>query len=319
MNNEQRFGSFHEATGKTFRYLRDRVDLDAWLIVRAHEAHWVVVDADDRIFGFKQGDSIRWDAPRIQERRNQPRHDLAHLADGRVRFPGRASTNVHELGTLAAFPMKSADGAVLGFLCGIHTRSSSALGEETNQLLEMIAGLLGHLLENEIDMNSLTRTNKRLGYEAMTDALTNLPNRRAWEEKLLDEQHRLSDLGEPTFVSVVDLDALKQINDRHGHNAGDRLLRETAHVLLRAVRDTDFVARVGGDEFAVLGIQPGSIDAEWVSTRFRSALKAAGISASVGTVLAEPGSSLGPAWADADMFMYENKRLRAKRAQLINS
>jgi diguanylate cyclase (GGDEF)-like protein len=83
---------------------------------------------------------------------------------------------------------------------------------------------------------------------ASTDALTGLPNRRAWDthltETLTKDQH--------VTIAMLDLDHFKDYNDTHGHPAGDRLLRETAAAWREELRAGDFVARLGGDEFALL-------------------------------------------------------------------
>ena len=77
-------------------------------------------------------------------------------------------------------------------------------------------------------------------------------NRRAWEERLTGEFLRARRSGRPLSVIVCDLDNFKAVNDGHGHNVGDAVLRMAAGLLLDRVRSSDFVARLGGDEFAVL-------------------------------------------------------------------
>ena len=87
---------------------------------------------------------------------------------------------------------------------------------------------------------------------AMRDQLTGLPNRRAWHDRLEQELAAASRSRRPLSVAVVDLDGLKQVNDTHGHEQGDQLIRRSAHAWAAAVRRSDFLARLGGDEFVVL-------------------------------------------------------------------
>ena len=87
---------------------------------------------------------------------------------------------------------------------------------------------------------------------AMRDQLTGLPNRRAWRDRLAQELAGAARSGRPLSVAVVDLDGLKQVNDTHGHEQGDQLIRRSAHAWAGAVRRADFLARLGGDEFVVL-------------------------------------------------------------------
>src|SRR5436190_5055212 len=80
--------------------------------------------------------------------------------------------------------------------------------------------------------------------DAGRDELTGLANRRAFDRAI-------GDLGPEAALIVIDLDNFKQVNDRLGHRAGDRLLRDVAHEIRTRVRETDLVARLGGDEFGV--------------------------------------------------------------------
>ena len=93
---------------------------------------------------------------------------------------------------------------------------------------------------------------REVGRLARTDSLTGVPNRRAWDEELPRELARAARSGQPVCVALLDLDHFKQYNDRHGHQAGDRFLKEAAAAWQAVVRKTDTVTRYGGEEFAIL-------------------------------------------------------------------
>lgn len=99
-----------------------------------------------------------------------------------------------------------------------------------------------------------------LRHSAVHDVLTGLLNRRTFEERLHDELLTAARTSRPLSVAMIDVDHFKQVNDRHGHEAGDRALQAVAATLRRAVRRTDLVARWGGEEFAV--VFPGTSLAE---------------------------------------------------------
>ena len=92
----------------------------------------------------------------------------------------------------------------------------------------------------------------RLESIARTDDLTGLPNRRSWFEELPRELARGTRYEHPVCVAMLDLDRFKDYNDRHGHLAGDRLLKEAAGAWRDALRETDLLARYGGEEFSVV-------------------------------------------------------------------
>jgi diguanylate cyclase (GGDEF)-like protein len=84
------------------------------------------------------------------------------------------------------------------------------------------------------------------------DALTGLPNRRTFDLALTREIDRVARSGEPALLLMVDIDHFKRINDTHGHAAGDLVIKAVAQALLETVRPMDLVARVGGEEFAIV-------------------------------------------------------------------
>ena len=109
--------------------------------------------------------------------------------------------------------------------------------------------LFGAMLWLLAQVGALYRQVRRL---ARTDSLTGVPNRRAWDEELPRELARAARSRQPVCVALLDLDHFKQYNDRHGHQAGDRFLKEAAAAWQAMVRRTDLVARYGGEEFAIL-------------------------------------------------------------------
>lgn len=144
---------------------------------------------------------------------------------------------------------------------------------------------------------------------AATDALTGLGNQRAWWERIAEEDARIHRSDSSAVIAVIDLDGLKRVNDEQGHLHGDLLLRMAALTLRDAVRTCDHLARVGGDEFAVLAVDYDG-HPEVLLERLSAALEAAEIEASIGVASHRPGSTLIEAYARADEAMYECKRRR---------
>jgi diguanylate cyclase (GGDEF)-like protein len=117
----------------------------------------------------------------------------------------------------------------------------------------------------------ISRLVSRLEGLARTDPLTGVPNRRVWEEELPRELERARRMGTELCVAIIDLDNFKAYNDRHGHQAGDLVLKEAASAWRGQVRSTDLLARYGGEEFTVLLPACALDDAVRIVERLRAA------------------------------------------------
>lgn len=110
----------------------------------------------------------------------------------------------------------------------------------------------GGAVVSHIEITERKRTEDRLAHEALHDPLTDLANRRLFMDRLQQALARQARRRGRTAVAYLDLDGFKRINDRHGHEAGDEVLRRVARCIDAAVREGDTPARLGGDEFAVV-------------------------------------------------------------------
>jgi diguanylate cyclase (GGDEF)-like protein len=148
---------------------------------------------------------------------------------------------------------------------------------------------------------------------SVTDALTGLLNRRGWNDRLdaLDDQCRAS--GRTASIVAIDLDGLKRINDTLGHAQGDALIAAAARCVRAAARAGDSVARVGGDELAVLAVDCDATDIALLVERIARNLAAEGIGASLGHATSDPERGLARAWEAADSAMYADKQARRVR------
>jgi diguanylate cyclase (GGDEF)-like protein len=163
----------------------------------------------------------------------------------------------------------------------------------------------------------------RLRHHAQTDALTNLANRRALDERLDDEVDHARRLGTSIGFVIADIDNFKSINDRFGHQTGDAVLREVARVFAEAVRELDLPGRYGGEEIAV--VLPGTqlAGARRLADRIRKAVEELYVTAPDGTrvdVTASFGAACFPTHgsvealvAAADGALYEAKKTGKNR------
>jgi len=158
-----------------------------------------------------------------------------------------------------------------------------------------------------------------LGNLALTDELTGLYNRRGFmaiAERQLKVGRRT---GKGMLLFFIDVDDMKRINDSFGHSEGDRALKRSAQALAMTFRDSDVIARMAGDEFAVLAIEADSHSEARIRARLCEDLKSIcggesryAISLSLGVARFDPNdrTSLGDLMVQADQSMYEEKRCR---------
>jgi len=168
------------------------------------------------------------------------------IEDARVDPVLRTNLAIADLDVVAyaGFPIVAPSGDVLGSLCAIDSRPRAWELPQLEALAD-IALLVG----NELDRRDLVR---RLAIESRTDALTQLANRRAWEEGLASALRHAQRLGHDLSVVLLDIDYFKAFNDRNGHPAGDDALREIGRRWSDHIRDIDLLARIGGEEFGLV-------------------------------------------------------------------
>jgi diguanylate cyclase (GGDEF)-like protein/PAS domain S-box-containing protein len=175
------------------------------------------------------------------------------------------------------------------------------------------------------DISDRLRYQEQLRHLAEHDALTGARNRRRFERDLADQIVRSRRYGEPAAVLMIDVDRFKEINDRHGHKAGDRALKGVAGALRQRLRESDVIARLGGDEFAVLLPYADGQQAEIIAEDLRrriaelridvDAEEPVRISVSVGHATIDPRTASDESvLAEADRAMYRDKLSSQKAA-----
>ena len=227
------------------------------------------------------------------------------------------------IATYASTPIRIEGGKLYGTLCAA-SDERRPLAEGADRLMTLFAKLIAQQVERERLVASLHKANEALAATAMADSVTGLPNRRALMDDLRRRLSQAQRDDQVVLAAFVDLDNFKAINDRHGHDVGDRFLTTIGHALNEAMRGRDFTARLGGDEFVVLASVPRHELAGAPET-LRNRLQAAtskrfhlgeGVSIdyagpSIGVAVAPAGSLDGEALINAaDAAMYEAKRQR---------
>jgi diguanylate cyclase (GGDEF)-like protein len=191
------------------------------------------------------------------------------------------------------------------------TPAGADFGDQSRELALWLGSQASIALEN-------VRLHRLVARQASTDGLTELANRREFEDSLANEISRAERFGGTLALILADLDSFKQVNDRFGHQAGDEVLRSFADILRETVRDIDVAARYGGEEFAILLPQTDIVGAEALAERLREAVESRAmaeghdepvtVTSSFG-VASFPEAGTGPGlFAAADEALYRAKR-----------
>ncbi|QSX76962.1 GGDEF domain-containing protein [Agrilutibacter solisilvae] len=237
----------------------------------------------------------------------------------------------------AGAPLVDSGGHAIGTLCVIDTvprdlepfqqRALESLSRQVMALMELRAAhreLQHHLSEREwyerqLDQHQqqLQARNAELTLESLTDALTGLPNRRAFAARMEQALAHAHAGGAPMALAIIDIDHFKQINDLHGHPAGDDTLVKVARALAAQFTAPSVVARFGGEEFAV--VLPG-VTAEAAQVQCDHAREAVEwfpdglpVTVSIGLTAVQSGDTVSALYTRADRGLYEAKRTGRNR------
>ncbi len=215
----------------------------------------------------------------------------------------------YEVKSEVAVPLLK-EGKVLGVL-NVESNSNRPLSENDVNLLNALAGSVAIAIDN-------ARLHAEVKQMAMTDVVSGLANRRAFDELLELEITRATRYHQPLSLIILDLDSFKEYNDRWGHPAGDVRLKEIADLLRLNVREPDVAARYGGEEFAVIlpnTTKPGAI--RLAERLRRSAEKSAPQKNEENCPVPGYTISLGVATLPDDALSLEELLLMADNAELM--
>jgi len=202
--------------------------------------------------------------------------------------------------------------AVAGTLRGAGPFASSSLNASLLHLHVFLAIISVLTLAFAAEVAEHRRQEEKVRQLAVSDALTGLPNYRRLVEALDAEMKRFSRSAHPFAVLLLDLDRLKQINDKYGHLVGSRALCRVADVLRVHCREVDTPARYGGDEFAIVLPETAREDALQVARRIAERLaedtETPKLSVSIGAaVYPDNGASIEQLLSSADAALYQEK------------
>lgn len=189
-----------------------------------------------------------------------------------------------------------------------------------------IAKLNEKIRETELVTNDLIEELSKTTLEAQQDPLTELPNRAAYDKRIVQEFERWQRYQHPLVIMVTDIDHFKGINDNYGHKAGDKVLHKVAQQLKASLRKIDFVGRYGGEEFVILMEKTTLKDAERIANKLRVEIEKMGfhfnnkpvqVTTSLGLTIFKEGDTPDSAFERADKALYESKNNGRNRVTVL--
>ena len=303
------FKSFEEAGQTVLKFLYQRFGFNLWMITRTQGEDWIVLQTEDNGYNVKPGQVFHWEDSFCSQMVKGKAPRIAPRSDDIPLYANAPIGKKIDIKAYIGQPLVNEDGSLFGTLCAIDPNPKSASLIKEAGLIDLLGQMLSYILQAELRENKQKRLRERFEVEALSDSLTGVYNRRAWDNLTNAEEERCKRYGYPTAIFILDLNNLKTINDNLGHDAGDQLIQNAATVLRTCVRANDIVARLGGDEFAVLSIEIDQLNAEALLDRMIQAFTEANISVAIGLAMRNPNYGLSSAIKEADEKMFAHKRL----------
>jgi diguanylate cyclase len=285
-------------------------------------------DGQEEFEQFLQGLDQRLDT--IQKLVNNASQGQLDRKEARAAFEGMLEGQVDEIRSMVSSKndlgeLGQSISQHLGFIIqAMQTYRSEENGRETEltqQLAEMQAKLNEMETLAEVAQHAIEEQRKK----AMHDALTGLPNRESYQQRIEQEIHRIERYGGSLSLMVCDIDLFKRINDNYGHLAGDKVLKIIAKSLQNNLRDSDFIARFGGEEFVALMPETSCQEAKLVAEKLRKKVEESPfnfkkepvqITISFGISEFAEGENLEDVFQRADKALYKAKAKGRNQVQL---
>ncbi|NWO04985.1 MAG: diguanylate cyclase [Alteromonadaceae bacterium] len=203
-----------------------------------------------------------------QSRMHESRQDDTETLDREIRDElGRVGEDIASSQDLST--LKQSISQRLEFIGSTMERFRHREREREGLLASQLDAMQEKVAAMEAHSEQMQQQVRKERERAMTDLLTQLPNREAWQERLMFEFNRWQRYQQPLSVAVLDIDLFKKVNDSYGHKAGDRVLQLVSRELRQRLRETDFIARYGGEEFVLLLPETTASSAEEVINALR--------------------------------------------------
>ncbi len=317
---------FREACELVVEHLKREVPMAFWSVTHHDDGRQVYLCVQDDAYGKSDGDSHAWSDSFCQHMVAGVAPQIAPDAMAVAPYAAAGVARTMSIGAYIGAPIHGANGELFGTICGLDPHRRPGSLHDNASLLTLCATLLSQILHAEhLRLEAIDRE-AELHWTAFHDPLTGLPNRAMFLGAVSSALAEVAP-GRSLVVMMIDLDDFKAVNDAFGHTTGDSLLTKVSRRLGDARRPGDTLARLGGDQFAIL---TASADPAVVARRIKKALDGpfeiggtpVTITASVGaTEISRDHAtqSVDSLLAQADVALYRAKRAGKARSVVYES
>ncbi len=307
------FSTLSAAADAAVEDLQERSPLDLWIVTQVDGDRQRVLAATGPWAEGADAADLAWPAALstqlVADGSPAVSRDLARAPGFAARAAGQRLVPTGWVGV----PLVSVHGAMFGSLCGLTSASQDVTLAEALEPAQVMGRLLSTIVAGEQVVAQWEANAAATRAQLERDQLTGLLDRRGFSAALAAEARPSRRFGTPTSLLVLDVDDLRLTNEEEGHAAGDAVLADVVRVLRDTCWPDDVVARVDGDEFAVLATECDAVSVRVLASRLRVRLRAVGVSAAVGWATGKPREPLDLAWERAEQAMAADKRRHHRR------
>ena len=300
--------NFSSVVRDALGYLHRNVGLGMWMVTRVSGENWVFLSVEDHAYGVKPLSTFRWKDSFCSHMviGNGPR--VAPCADDVPVYAAAPIGRQVKIGAYIGVPLLNSDGSLFGTLCAIDPQPQPESICTSLPLVEFAAGMLSAVLSAEVRAAEMARKAEQAYNESEIDGRTGLFNRRGWDRLLQVEEARSHRYGHPACVISIDLHHPPTANELMDGQTGEDLIVHASSIVKGAIRISDAAARVGVNDFLVLGVECQQSGADAIVERLGRMLAQAGLDASVRIAKLIPSAASAPYITTADSPMFKEKR-----------
>ena len=294
MTQSQIESNFQSTSREVLKYLHDRLGFGLWMMTRAQERDWVVLQAEDHHYGVKDGDVFLWADSFCTRMVNEKCPRIAPCSNEVPEYATAPIGEQVQIGAYIGMPVNRSDGTLFGTLCAIdpHPQPQGIVGEF--QQIQILVTMLETILEMELKLANESRRADRAEAQALTDPISQTFNAKGWDQLLAAEELRCQRYAHQAAVVTVALENTQSPNAKE-NRVSDETVQHAAKILGNNIRKSDILARVSDNEFRVLAVECMESGGESLVVRLQDALMSGGLTTSIGWAPRQPTCTLDDA------------------------